>query len=927
MRACEQRPAGGGGLKCCALPHACMRRASALVLLLLLIPSLLALASVAGEVAGDIAFSSDSISLDSNNPTEGDDLGMTITLLNNANVTASGVQISLHPDSTANPAFHSETVVVPASGFVQVDATWQNVPFGTHLVVLQVTHSSQTASVNRSFTASGLADLVVTSLQISPSSGMHTNDLVNVTCDIKNRGNADAASSHLLLELDGTLLTELSVASLPAGQTVQVITSFNAPPSGVHELIATANSQSADGVTESDSSNNRNVQLVQFTVLPDPDYLHMPQPVPEVLVLAPTDALAGPWTVSGQIRRMGGEGDTSIEVAISVVEAGGDRLVRLFIVNFSDAEQLASWSQTFTAQELQISDPGDYILLIDIDPDDTVAQSIPFNDETTTTLTLRAEPNVVVSRFAVASSSTVMPGDSVSFNVTVTNVGVLAVFGSLHATFDGTQLAPKQGLALPPGFENTYTFSAPASGDANEVLHFSATWEASEGSYDSASDDNTATGSVTLRTNLRLRFLQNTETWDPDPPLRLGKTYSYTIEIIADDGSGTETFTCLDHTHGKELGTRTLTFAESGDSATMLCEFTAERLGSFDLYVLAEGDSVAAWTSHWSVTAKGGTVQNEGGGGGWGGILLMLAGALFLGGVLLAAVVLTRAGESDAERETYDYCPACEGELIGEEEQCPHCDFDLVGGLSQFHDCEECEAAIPDLMDHCPYCGATQDISEYYERRVRKEVPLAPDAETEETEEDEDEDEIVRGTEDFSEQLESMGWSEEQYESEWDDKLSQAEVELDEVADWHAAQEELTEEEAEDTVVDTALRRSVREERVDLDSIMGKRDERRHLLDEEVDLTASDAYIRADIYDITGEKGVLPGDVVHVDMAPDTLAGGEGMTKTHDDIDFGVGIDDDAPVSTGPSPSKAEGGKQRRTLSRRKRDDEDSDPT
>ena len=904
-----------------------MRRASALVLLLLLSPSLLALASVSGEVAGDIVFSSDSISLASNNPTEGDDLDMTITLTNDANVEASGVQISLHPDSTANAAFHSETVVVPASGFLQVGATWLSVPFGTHLVVLQVIHSSETASVNRSFSASGLADLVITSLQISPATGMHTNDLVSITCDIKNQGNAAAASSHLLLELDGILLAELSVAMLPTNQTVQVLTSFNAPPSGVHELIATANSQSADGVTESDSSNNNNVQPVQFTVIPDPDYHHHPQSDPDVLVSTATGALAGPWTVSGQILRMGGEGDTSIEVAISIVEAGGDRLVRLFFVNFSEAEPLASWSESLTTQELQISDPGDYTLLIDIDPDDMVAQSIPFNDETTTTLTLHAAPNVVVSQFAAASSSTVMPGDSVSFNVTVTNVGILAVFGSLHATFDGTQLASKLGLALPPGAESTYTFTAPASGDANEVLQFIAIWEASEGSHDSASDDNTATGSVTLRTDLRLRFLQNTETWTPNPPLRLGETYSYTIDIIADDGSGTETFTCLDHTHGKELGTRTLTFSEPGESATMLCSFTAERTGSFELYVLPDGDSVATWTSPWSVTASGVTVQNGGGGGGWGGILLLFAGALFLGGVLLAAVVLTRAGEGDAERETYDYCPACEGELIGEEEQCPHCDFDLVGGVSQFHDCAECEAAIPDLMDHCPYCGATQDITEYYERRVRKEAPIAPDHDSEETEEDEDEDEIVRGTEDFSEQLESMGWSEEQYESEWDDQLSRAEVELDDAAAWHATQKELTEDEAEDTVVETSLRRSVEEERVDLDAIIGKKDERRHLLDEQVDLTASDADIRADIYDITGEDGVLPGDRVNVDMAPDSMTGGEGMKETRDDIDFGVDIDDDTPLSTGSSPSEAEGGKQRRTLSRRKPNDEDPDAT
>ena len=917
-------PKGGGGLKCCALPHACMRRAPALVFLLLLIPSLLALSIVDGEVAGDIAFSSNSISLASSNPTEGDDLDMTITLTNNANAEASGVQISLHPDSTANPAFHSETVAVPASGFLQVDATWQSVPFGTHLVVLQVTHSNQTASVDRSFTASGLADLVVSSLQISPSSGLHANDLVNITCYVSNQGNADAASSHLLLELDGTMLTELSVALLPMNQTVQVFTSFNAPPSGNHELIATANSQTADGVTESDTSNNMNTQPVQFTVLPEPDYHHHPQSAPEVLVSTPTNALEGPWTLSGQILRMGGEGSTSIEVGISVAEAGGDRQVRLFNVNFSEAEPLASWSQIFTPQELLISEPGDYTIIIDIDPNDVVAQSIPFNDVTTTTLTLHPEPNVVVSQYAAASSSTVMPGDPVSFNVTVTNIGILPVFGSLHATLDGTQLTSKQGLALPSGVESTYTFTAPASGDANEVLQFIATWEASEGSYDSASDDNTATGSVTLRTDLRLRFLQNTETWTPNPPLRLGETYSYTIDVISDDGSGTETFTCLDHTHSKELGTRTLTFSESGDSASMLCEFTAERTGSFELYVLADGDTVAAWTSSWSVTASGGTAQNGDGGSDWGGILLLFAGALFLGGVLLAAVVLTRAGESDAERETYDYCPACEGELVGEEDQCPHCDFDLLEGLSQFHDCEECEAAIPDLMEHCPYCGASQDISEFYEKRVRKEVPLALEPEQGETEEDEDEDEIVIGTEEFSEQLTSMGWSEEQYESDWDEQLSKAEEELDDAAAWHATQAELTEDESEDMIVETSLRRSVEEERADLDSILGDKGERRHLLDEQVDLTASDANIRADIYDITGEEGVLPGDHIRVDMTPDSMSGGEGMAAAREEIDFAVD-DDGPPVSIESPPHKEEPEKRRRSVSRRKRDNTETD--
>ena len=97
-----------------------------------------------------------------------------------------------------------------------------------------------------------------------------------------------------------------------------------------------------------------------------------------------------------------------------------------------------------------------------------------------------------------------------------------------------------------------------------------------------------------------------------------------------------------------------------------------------------------------------------------------------------------------------------------------------------------------------------------------------------------------------------------------------------------------------------------------------------------VTVYAHDPYVPpeiADIYDITGEDGVLPGDRVQVDMAPDSMTGGEGMKEARDDIDFGVDIDDDAPLSKGSSPSEAEGGKQRRTLSRRKPNDEDPDAT
>ena len=149
-------------------------------------------------------------------------------------------------------------------------------------------------------------------------------------------------------------------------------------------------------------------------------------------------------------------------------------------------------------------------------------------------------------------------------------------------------------------------------------------------------------------------------------------------------------------------------------------------------------------------------------------------------------------------------------------------------------------------------------------------------------------------------------------------------IELDEAAAWHATQEELTEEESEDMIVETSLRRSVEEERIDLDTIIGDKGERRHLLDEQVDLTASDANIRADIYDITGEDGVLPGDQIRVDMTPDSMSGGEGMSAEREEIDFAV--DDDGPsVSIESPPHKEEPEKRRRSVSRRKRDDKDTD--
>ena len=221
----------------------------------------------------------------------------------------------------------------------------------------------------------------------------------------------------------------------------------------------------------------------------------------------------------------------------------------------------------------------------------------------------------------------------------------------------------------------------------------------------------------------------------------------------------------------------------------------------------------------------------------------------------------------ETERETFELCPACGGEIEGDEEICPHCDFQLTSGFSRFHDCEECGTSIPSAMDHCPYCGAIQDVSSHYERRERKELIPLPD---EEEDDDEDEEEILIGTEDFDDQMENFGVSEDSIEDDWESGLEEAESQIRSIEEEYE-QELASEEDEDEDVVSTNLQDQLEAGR-DIDSFLEKKGKRRALKDDEVELSASDADIRKDIFDLTGEEGVLPGEKVVFDELSDPSA-------------------------------------------------------
>ena len=285
---------------------------------------------------------------------------------------------------------------------------------------------------------------------------------------------------------------------------------------------------------------------------------------------------------------------------------------------------------------------------------------------------------------------------------------------------------------------------------------------------------------------------------------------------------------------------------------------------------------------------------------GMGTAALIGVGIAVLIAIFVAAIWLTRKTEEEVERDIFDYCPACDGELEGDENRCPHCSFNLAKARKQFHACHACGESVPDLMDNCPYCGTEQDVSSFFERRERRQKKTVVAQEIALPAEDDDV--IVSGTENFAETVKEFGYDEEQLEDDWDENIATAEAQIAEIEQMYEAEydtEGLTPEEIEEleSQVTTKLKslKEMSDSSVDLDEMLAAKGDLVAHKDDDSELSASDAEIRGRLYEITGEEGVMPGDEVHIGMglSDSSIAGNEIEEVSSD---FTV-EDDDVPVA------------------------------
>ena len=826
-------------------------RTGLFVCLLLLLPLF---GVVSATTAGGITVDAEDINI-VGSLENGSQVIIEITLHNSdTSDTTASYQLSQDGNLIQNSSF----VTVPASSSVTLQVSTVLTRAGD--IPFRVDFSANGVSNDQSalFTISDRSNLIVSELIINPSSDLFSGTAFSANAQISNVGGVSAGSTTVTFVLGEEAPLDYAVGSLPPGESVWINRTFTAPASDAL-LMVTANSNSNDGVLESNPGDNILSTMIEITT--PPNYFHDG----DIIVTSTPSSLRGPWDISGSLLRMPSTG--SITVPMQVQRVSDASPIHAFSVDFPDGQSSILWNETLTGN-MFIENVGEIQLQAVIDPSFTLPESSVFDNSNQFSVVMHPAPNVVVSSVAVASPLQVQSGESVNFTLSIQNTGSIPVSGMVEATFDGESLSGKFRVIPPPSSSESgdisLVFSATARGDISGTLPFSATWIPDNPSHDSNSADNTATGSVQLVSDLRLRFLSD-EQWDNGVPLIIGVETTYSISVTSDEGAGIETFVCY-----APLGTevdRTVVNLESvGSEDLVKCTITPDKAGDLQLAIIALNGTVPSKTSLWTVIADSGeSINPEEANRELGVALLILLGIAGII-VLIAAILLTRRVREETERETFELCPACGGEIEGDEEICPLCDFQLTSGFSRFHECEECGTSIPSAMDHCPYCGAIQDVSSHYERRERKELIPLP----EEEDEEEDEEEILIGTEDFDDQMENFGVSEDSIEDDWESGLEEAESQIRSIEEEY--EQELSSEEDEDEeTVSTTLQDQLEAGR-DIDSFLERKGKRRALKDEDVELSASDANIRKDIFDLTGEDGVLPGQKVVFDELSDPSA-------------------------------------------------------
>lgn len=814
----------------------------------------------------------------------GDSVTFYLTLTNTQQNEALNVGYAFYKNQYSSENKFVENVIdIQGDSSQTVDATWDGLLESDDKVWITFEYprnSGNEVSFFIEFEVTGLPNLRVIQTELTPSSMIHAGDTIQLSSLVKNTGSEPAISSQLEVNLPGNLANQyLLTKSLNASEETWVNTTFTAPQTGSYSIYVTPDFN--DDVLEA-SEQGKSVE-VNLIVEPRMDLYH----IGDLTVSPDTGSSDGPWTVDGAIGRIGESGTTDVTMWLEINHDSGMLATQPFTVSvLGPSTSQQAWSTTFDDNLVGTLAPGSYQITAVIDPfnDGAFTQEDTSNDRLSSTFIILQAPDVLVDSIALPSSSIVQAGEKVTWGVSITNLGGETVTGNLEYTFEGVT-DTSTIISLDAG-ESFYWEAELNTASGSHTAQFTAEWIPSLGTTDRDLSNNVATNSITVESGLVLNWAGSSlrildEGANPvDLPLVEGQQYTFAINLTSQELGELDIY-CEDAAQNTNLATINVNVSTIGQKVSIECDFTASAPST--TIQLVPSDPAVTNTYIRKLTTIS-TTNNDADGeqSGMGTAALIGIGVAILIAIFAAAIWLTRETDEEVERDIFDYCPACDGELEGDENRCPHCGFNLSKARKQFHACHACGESVPDLMDNCPYCGAEQDVASFFERRERRtkkpvvvqEIALPED----------DDNTIVSGTENFAETVKEFGYDEEQLEDDWDENFATAEAQIAEIEQMYEEEldtEGLTPEEIEEleSQVTTRLKslKEMSDGSVNLDDMLAAKGELIAHKDDDSELSASDAEIRGRLYEITGEEGVMPGDEVHIGMglSDSSIAGNE----------------------------------------------------
>ena len=834
----------------------------------------------------------------------GDSVTFFLTLTNTQQGEANNVGYAFYKNQFSNNnKFVQDVIDIPGDASETVSATWDGLLESDDKIWITFEYpfnSGNEVSFFVEFDVAGLPNLRITQTVLTPSTDIYAGDTVEISSLVKNTGTEPASTSDLQIDLPGSMTDQMiSTTSLNPGEEIWINTSFTAPATGSYTIYLTPDYN--DDVTEA-SEQSKTVE-VAMVVKPRMDIYH----VGDLDVTPNSGSVNGPWFVNGTIGRTGDSGTTEVTMWLEIAHSEGMVVSPPFTVSLVGATDTQQpWSNSFDNNLVGSLAPGSYQITAVIDPfsDGDFTQEDTTNDRISSNIIILDDPDVMVDLGATRSDPVVQAGDKVTWGVTVTNLGGVQVSGNLAYTFEGVS-ANSEIIVLTPG-ESIYWTKELSTAAGSHVATFKASWVPSSNSFDRDLTNNNASNFVVVESKLvlnwagsSLRILDlNREA--VELPLDEGQEYIFAINLTSQE-LGSLTINCDDGNSDTPIITIPVNVTEISQKVSLECQFTAT--SPWTTITMTPSDFAIleiTYTRQLStISTAPDSIDSESSGMGTAALIGLAVVALVI--IFGLAIWLTRESDEEVERDIFEYCPACDGELEGDENRCPHCSFNLAKARKQFHSCKECGESVPDLMDNCPYCGSKQDVSSYFEQRQRRERKVVPKEEVALPEVDDDQ--IVTGTENFDETVKEFGYDEEQFGDHWDEKIATAEAEIAEIEQLYEEEEisteGLTPEEIEELDLQVTTRlKGLKEMSAgvqDLDEMLAAKGELVSHKDDGADLSASDAEIRGRIFELTGEDGVMPGDEVHIGLgiSDSSLAGNEIEDTSSD---FTV-EDDDAPIA------------------------------